>query len=65
MGRMHVWAYGHTHFNNQRRVDGTLLLSNQRGYKGSVDPGYSATLLVELTSSLPEVEVLDLAAHHP
>jgi hypothetical protein len=28
-----LWAYGHTHYNNDRVVSGTRLVSNQRGYK--------------------------------
>jgi hypothetical protein len=43
-----VWAYGHTHFNNDRFVDGTRLLSNQRGYQHEVNGDYRPDLSFSL-----------------
>jgi hypothetical protein len=49
-----AWAYGHTHFNNPMEYDGTMLISNQKGYIGegverAFDPG--AYLHVDATWS--------------
>jgi len=43
-----VWAYGHTHFNNDRLVDGTRLVSNQRGYQHDVNVDYRPDLSFSL-----------------
>lgn len=32
--KVSVWAYGHTHYNNDQEDMGTRLVSNQRGYRG-------------------------------
>ena len=29
---MEVWIYGHTHLNKEFELNGTYLVSNQRGY---------------------------------
>ncbi|GAQ91717.1 hypothetical protein KFL_008380070 [Klebsormidium nitens] len=29
-----AWAHGHTHYNTKQDADGTLVFSNQRGYRG-------------------------------
>lgn len=33
--KVSVWAYGHTHYNNDQEHLGTRLVSNQRGYRGN------------------------------
>lgn len=39
-GRVHTWAFGHTHFCSNQVLKGTRLLSNQRGYAHEVHPMY-------------------------
>jgi len=41
---VNVWAYGHTHYNNDQIVNGTRLLSNQRGYLFHMEESYSPRL---------------------
>lgn len=43
-----VWAYGHTHFNNDRYLHGTRLVSNQRGYQHEVNGDYRPDLSFSL-----------------
>jgi len=44
-----VWAYGHTHFNSDVKIEGTRLYSNQRGYISSgFSPDFDAENLVEM-----------------
>ena len=43
-----VWAYGHTHYNNDRCVEGTRLVSNQRGYQHEVNEDYRPDLSFSL-----------------
>ena len=45
---LRVWAYGHTHWNNDRTVAGTRLLSNQRGYVHEVSEDYRPDLAFAL-----------------
>ena len=52
MGKMHVWAYGHTHFNNRRMVSGTLLMSNQMGYPEEKDTSYRIDAQLDLTEDI-------------
>mmetsp|Transcript_11919 Transcript_11919/g.19400 ORF Transcript_11919/g.19400 Transcript_11919/m.19400 type:complete len:343 (-) Transcript_11919:3169-4197(-) len=46
------WCYGHTHYNNEQTTSsGARLISNQRGYDGSLSLGYKANLVVDVTSA--------------
>jgi len=42
------WAYGHTHFNNDRRDHGIRLVCNQRGYRESIAPNYNPSFTLDL-----------------
>lgn len=42
------WAYGHTHFNNDRMSHGIRLVCNQRGYRESVAPSYNPSCTLNL-----------------
>lgn len=45
------WCYGHTHYNNQQTTEsGAMLISNQRGYDGSLSVGYKADFVVDVIS---------------
>jgi hypothetical protein len=41
-----LWAYGHTHYNNDRTVGTTRLISNQRGYPNEVNLDYCPKKIV-------------------
>jgi predicted phosphodiesterase len=44
-----VWVCGHTHFNFDFKVDGTRVVSNQRGYRQS--PSYQCDKVISLTET--------------
>lgn len=46
--RVHTWIYGHTHWALERRVRGTRLLSNPRGYPARPVPGFVPHRVVEI-----------------
>ena len=43
-----VWAFGHTHFNNDQIVGGTRLVSNQKGYSKTGDEGFLRNFVVQV-----------------
>jgi len=43
-----LWAYGHSHFNNDQQLWGTRLVSNQRGYKQDPVSTYSPRFVVHV-----------------
>eukprot|EP00931_Biecheleriopsis_adriatica_P101326 TRINITY_DN76490_c0_g1_i1.p1 TRINITY_DN76490_c0_g1~~TRINITY_DN76490_c0_g1_i1.p1 ORF type:complete len:407 (-),score=19.75 TRINITY_DN76490_c0_g1_i1:199-1380(-) len=47
-----LWAYGHTHYNNDRDVEGCRLVSNQLGYQGETTH-YRPDFVIDM-QSLPE-----------
>lgn len=46
-----LWAYGHTHYNNDRIEHGTRLISNQRGYDYNLVLDYRPDLVVVLSAN--------------
>jgi predicted phosphodiesterase len=43
-----LWIHGHTHHNVDYRIGATRVLSNQRGYPGSICQGFDRGLVVEV-----------------
>merc|ERR1711933_402572 len=43
-----LWAYGHTHYNNDQLIHGTRLVSNQLGYVGEGIAGYRSDLVIDM-----------------
>lgn len=43
-----VWVYGHTHSNFNEMVEGTRLVSNQRGYPGENIQGFDENLIIDI-----------------
>jgi len=43
-----LWAYGHTHFNNDQLIHGTRLVSNQHGYISEKDESYRSDLVIDM-----------------
>lgn len=59
---LRLWAYGHTHYNNDRLDEGTRLVANQRGYKDKVEGNYKSIFAIEIaTSGVGPPEVTELA----
>lgn len=50
---VHTWVYGHTHYNNDQIINGTRVVSNQRGYDFRVSSGYNAKFVVQVPSMMP------------
>jgi hypothetical protein len=44
-----LWAYGHTHFNNDQVVHGTRLVSNQHGYVFERDENYRSDFVIDMS----------------
>jgi predicted phosphohydrolase len=46
--RVPLWIHGHTHFNVDRQIGSTRILTNQRGYPGEPCRGFDPGMVVEL-----------------
>jgi len=44
---IHTWCFGHTHFTSKQTQHGTIVMSNQLGYRGAKTT-YSPTQVVEV-----------------
>jgi len=45
---VHTWCHGHTHFNSRKKIRGTYVTSNQRGYKWEPSKNYACEYVVEV-----------------
>lgn len=47
-----LWAYGHTHFNNDQVIHGTRLVSNQHGYIFERDEKYRSDFVIDMGDTM-------------
>ena len=51
MGTPKAWLFGHTHYSSDQMVNGTRVLSNQRGYKSDSGTGFKPDLVVTVSDN--------------